>query len=215
MGIYVFRTKFLMDELRRDAANPSSSRDFGKDIIPHIVQHGKAVAHRFGESCVRETPGHEAYWRDVGTVDAYWQANIDLTDVLPDLIFQPVLADLDLCRNQAASKVRPQRGWPPRHGAVVAGIGRLHHFRRIAASKPDLHWRSCPLLFLAARGGHPARMRDRPPCAARPACEPQHNRAGLVVGDDPELDASRFRRTESGICLITQSMLDKAGLVYE
>ena len=47
MGIYVFETKFLFDELRRDAADPNSSRDFGKDIIPHLVKHGKAVAHRF------------------------------------------------------------------------------------------------------------------------------------------------------------------------
>jgi glucose-1-phosphate adenylyltransferase len=53
MGIYVFKTKFLMEQLRRDADEPESSRDFGKDIIPYIVQHGKAVAHRFAKSCVR------------------------------------------------------------------------------------------------------------------------------------------------------------------
>ena len=78
MGIYVFRTKFLMEQLRRDAAEPGSSRDFGKDIIPYIVQHGKAIAHRFTKSCVRSTAENEAYWRDVGTVDAYWEANICL-----------------------------------------------------------------------------------------------------------------------------------------
>ncbi len=55
MGIYVFRTKFLMDELRRDASDPNSSRDFGKDIIPYIVKNGKAVAHRFAKSCVRSS----------------------------------------------------------------------------------------------------------------------------------------------------------------
>ena len=85
MGIYVFRTKFLADLLRRDAATPGSSRDFGKDLIPYIVQHGKAVAHRFGASCVRSTEESTAYWRDVGTVDAYWEANIDLTDIIPEL----------------------------------------------------------------------------------------------------------------------------------
>src|ERR687889_598979 len=85
MGIYVFRTRFLIDQLRRDAADPSSSRDFGKDIIPYLVKHGKAVAHRFAQSCVRSTSEAEAYWRDVGTLDAYWQANIDLTGVLPAL----------------------------------------------------------------------------------------------------------------------------------
>ena len=85
MGIYVFDTKFLIDELRRDAADPNSSHDFGKDIIPYIVKHGKAVAHRFERSCVRSQAEGTSYWRDVGTVDAYWAANIDLTDVVPEL----------------------------------------------------------------------------------------------------------------------------------
>lgn len=85
MGIYVFHTKFLLDALRRDAADPTSSRDFGKDIIPYIVKNGKAVAHRFAKSCVRSDFEHEPYWRDVGTIDAYWQANIDLTAIVPEL----------------------------------------------------------------------------------------------------------------------------------
>src|SRR5215218_9036207 len=85
MGIYVFATRLLFDELRRDAAEAGSSRDFGKDIIPYLVRHGKAVAHRFTRSCVRSSSEAEAYWRDVGTIDAYWQANIDLTEVLPAL----------------------------------------------------------------------------------------------------------------------------------
>src|ERR671910_3840657 len=65
MGIYVFATRFLFDQLRRDAAEPGSSHDFGKDIIPHLVRHGKAVAHRFTRSCVRSASEAEAYWRDV------------------------------------------------------------------------------------------------------------------------------------------------------
>src|SRR5690606_19415800 len=85
MGIYVFRTSFLMDQLRRDAELKDSSRDFGKDIIPYIVKNGKAVAHRFATFCVRSSFEREAYWRDVGTVDAYWEANIDLTDITPEL----------------------------------------------------------------------------------------------------------------------------------
>ena len=85
MGIYVFSMKFLEQELIRDANDPHSSRDFGKDIIPHIVKNGKAVAHRFTSSCVRSSQEQDAYWRDVGTIDAYWEANIDLTDVVPAL----------------------------------------------------------------------------------------------------------------------------------
>src|SRR4051794_11532895 len=64
MGIYVFRTKFLIEQLHRDAADPHSQRDFGKDIIPYLVQHGKAVAHRFANSCVTSGAEREAYWRD-------------------------------------------------------------------------------------------------------------------------------------------------------
>ncbi len=85
MGIYVFETKFLAGLLRRDAADPNSSRDFGKDIIPYVVKSGKAVAHRFSKSCVRSPLEKHAYWRDAGTIDAYWEANIDLTDTLPAL----------------------------------------------------------------------------------------------------------------------------------
>src|SRR5258708_23743272 len=84
MGIYVFNSKFLFDELRRDAEDPNSSHDFGKDIIPHIVKHGRAVAHHFSRSCVR-THSQLSYWRDVGTLDAYWASNIDPTATLPQL----------------------------------------------------------------------------------------------------------------------------------
>ncbi|MFZ1774869.1 MAG: glucose-1-phosphate adenylyltransferase [Rhizobiaceae bacterium] len=218
MGIYVFRTKFLMDELRRDAANPSSSRDFGKDIIPHIVQHGKAVAHRFGESCVRETPGHEAYWRDVGTVDAYWQANIDLTDVLPELDLYdrswPIWTYAEI--RPPAKFVHNEDG---RRGTALSSLvsgdciisgASLHRsliFTGVLArSYSSLH--EAVILPECVIGRHARLSRV---VVDRGVKIP----AGLVVGDDPELDASRFRRTESGICLITQSMLDKAGLVYE
>ena len=85
MGIYVFKRDLLNDQLRRDAADPGSSRDFGKDMIPWLVANGKAIAHRFTSSCVRSRAESEVYWRDVGTLDAYWEANVDLTDVVPDL----------------------------------------------------------------------------------------------------------------------------------
>ncbi|HSS13780.1 MAG TPA: glucose-1-phosphate adenylyltransferase, partial [Rhizomicrobium sp.] len=73
MGVYVFQTRFLIEQLRRDAATQGSSRDFGKDIIPWLVKNAKAVAHRFSRSCIRSSNEKEAYWRDVGTVDAYWE----------------------------------------------------------------------------------------------------------------------------------------------
>ena len=85
MGIYVFNAEFLNEQLIRDAADPQSSHDFGGDVIPYAIAHGyKIFAHRFTESCVNVVAG-EAYWRDVGTVDAYWEANLDLCHVTPRL----------------------------------------------------------------------------------------------------------------------------------
>jgi glucose-1-phosphate adenylyltransferase len=84
MGIYVFNTRFLFEQLIRDADEPRSSHDFGKDIIPYLVPRYRVFAHRFGESCVTSSGG-TPYWRDVGTVDAYWEANIELTRVTPAL----------------------------------------------------------------------------------------------------------------------------------
>ncbi len=71
MGIYVFNTKFLIEELKRDAATPGSSRDFGKDIIPHLVNGGKAVAHHFSKSCVRST-------KEAGPTGAMWERSMPI-----------------------------------------------------------------------------------------------------------------------------------------
>lgn len=84
MGIYVFNTPFLFEQLIRDHEAEDSSHDFGKNIIPYLVPRHRVFAHRFLNSCVNMASGIP-YWRDVGTVDAYWEANIDLTTVTPDL----------------------------------------------------------------------------------------------------------------------------------
>src|SRR5258708_8708005 len=80
MGIYVFNTEFLFDELRRDASDPGSNHDFGKDIIPYIANNVRAVAHQFTRSCVRSNGEARSYWRDVGARDAYWSSDIHPTD---------------------------------------------------------------------------------------------------------------------------------------
>ncbi|SOE16384.1 glucose-1-phosphate adenylyltransferase [Hoeflea halophila] len=218
MGIYVFNTDFLMDELRRDAATPGSSRDFGKDIIPYIVEHGKAVAHRFSESCVRETPDKEAYWRDVGTVDAYWQANIDLTDILPELDLYdrswPIWTYAEI--RPPAKFVHNEEG---RRGMALSSLVSGD----CIISGSEIH-RS--LLFSGVLCRSYSNLNE---AVVLPECVIGRHAslsrvvidrgvkipAGLVVGEDPELDASRFHRTESGISLITQDMLDRAGLIYE
>ena len=79
MGIYVFNAQFLFDELCRDAALPDSAHDFGKNIIPSIIDSQRVYAFPFRD----ENQGEQAYWRDVGTIDAYYKTNLELTDVAP------------------------------------------------------------------------------------------------------------------------------------
>lgn len=218
MGIYVFTTKFLLDELRRDAEDPHSSRDFGKDIIPHIVRHGKAVAHRFSTSCVRSSSENEAYWRDVGTIGAYWQANIDLTEILPELDLYdrswPIWTYAEI--KPPAKFVHNEDG---RRGQAISSlvsgdciISGSSIFRSLiftgvlARSYSSLEG---AVVLPDSVIGRSARLKNV--VIDRGVKIP----AGLVVGEDPELDARRFRRTDGGVCLITQTMLDKAGLFYE
>jgi glucose-1-phosphate adenylyltransferase len=212
MGIYVFETAFLLEQLRRDAADPASSRDFGKDIIPYIVKHGKAVAHRFARSCVRSSEEAEVYWRDVGTVDAYWEANIDLVEPTPALD----LYDTDWPIWTYAQSTPPakfvfneagRRGMATDSmvsgGCIVSGgtldksllfTGvRVHSYTEVNQAVV------LPLVDIA-RGARLSKV-----VIDRGVKIPE----GLVVGEDPELDAKRFRRTDRGICLITQPMIDK------
>lgn len=84
MGIYAFDSAFLLAELERDAADAASGHDFGRDLIPALIGRAHLYAHRFERSCVNRVEGRP-YWRDVGTVDAYWAANMDLTRVVPEL----------------------------------------------------------------------------------------------------------------------------------
>jgi glucose-1-phosphate adenylyltransferase len=212
MGIYVFETNFLAGLLRRDAADKNSSHDFGKDIIPYIVNNGTAVAHLFSDSCVRSELEKGSYWRDVGTVDAYWQANVDLTDTVPELdlydqdwpiwtygeVTPPAkfVHDLEGRRGSAVSSLVSG-------GCIVSGAS----IRRA-------------LLFTGVRVNSFASLED---AVVLPRVTIGRNASlkkvvidsdliipeGLVVGDDPILDAKRFRRTDDGVVLITQSMLDR------
>jgi glucose-1-phosphate adenylyltransferase len=215
MGIYVFHTKFLIDLLKADAADPNSSRDFGKDLIPHIVKNGKAVAHRFNESCVRAEIETQAYWRDVGTVDAYWQANIDLTDIVPELDLYdsewPIWTYSEL--TPPAKFVHDEAD---RRGSAVSSLVSGNCIVSGAALNRTLLFTGCrvnsyshldhAVVLPEVTVNRRARLKNV--VVDRGVIIPE----GLVVGEDPELDAKRFRRTESGICLITQSMIDKLGM---
>jgi glucose-1-phosphate adenylyltransferase len=212
MGIYVFGTEFLFDLLKRDADDPASGHDFGKDLIPHVVKHGKAVAHRFGASCVRSAQEAEAYWRDVGTVDAYWESNIDLTAVTPALDLYdtdwPIWTYSELTAPAKFVHDEPDRKGTAisslvSGGCIVSGteLRRSLLFTGVRTSSYSLIEEA--VILPHVRVGRHARLKKV--VIDRGVVVPD----GLVVGDDPELDASRFRRTDRGVCLITQPMIDR------
>lgn len=212
MGIYVFKMKFLADQVRRDASEKESERDFGKNIIPYLVKNGKAYAHRFPRSCVRSENEDQSYWRDVGTVDAYWEANIDLTDVVPALdlydhnwpiwtyseLVPPAkfVHDEDGRRGKAVSSLVSG-------GCIISGSGVKNSllFTGVRANSYSRLEQAVVLPYVSI--GRSARLKRV--VIDRGVEIPE----GLVVGDDPELDAKRFRRTDNGICLITQPMIDR------
>lgn len=212
MGIYVFETKFLFQMLQEDADDPNSSRDFGNDIIPKIVKNGKAVAHRFTNSCIRAAEEIEEYWRDVGTIDAYFEANLDLTDTVPKLNMY-------------------DRDWPIWTDQIIAAPAKFVHDEdgRRGMAISSLISQDCivsgaiarrSLLFTGVKMGSYSSCEE---AVILPYCNIGRGARlsrvildsgvripeGLVVGEDPELDARRFRRSESGVCLITKRMIDQ------
>ena len=213
MGIYVFETNLLIEELKRDAADPNSSHDFGKDIIPHIVKARRRLCAPFLALLRQiEQGGRTTYWRDVGTVDAYWAANIDLTDIVPDLdlydrnwpiwtygeITPPgkFVHDSDGRRGVAISSLVSG-------GCIVSGAAVS---RSLLCTGVHVHSYSTiheAVILPYVEIGQNVRLRKT--VIDRGVIIPD----GLVVGEHPEEDARRFRRTETGVTLITQAMLDR------
>lgn len=211
MGIYVFNTDYLLQALKDDAADENSDHDFGKDIVPKIVEHGRAVAHRFSASCVRSVQEADPYWRDVGTIDAYWEANIDLTDIVPALDLYD--HDWPIWTHSAitapAKFVHNELG---RRGSAVSSlvsgdciisgseIDRSLLFTGVKVSSYS-HIEGAVVLPYA-KIGRSTQLKNV--VVDRGVVIPE----GLIVGFDAAEDARRFRRSEKGICLITQPMLD-------
>ncbi|MBK5206601.1 MAG: glucose-1-phosphate adenylyltransferase [Polaromonas sp.] len=211
MGIYIFNAAYLYSELARDIADPASSHDFGKDIIPHAVRHGQATAHPFSMSCVPGPDEAEPYWRDVGTVDAYWDANIDLTATDPMLnlydrhwpiwTYQAQLPPAKFVHNQG-----DRRGVAIESmvsgGCIVSG----QVFRSVLFSSVRVHsyakvnW---SVLLPDVQVGRSARLTRV--VVDRGCSIPD----GLVIGEDAALDAQRFHRSANGITLVTAAMLSK------
>jgi glucose-1-phosphate adenylyltransferase len=211
MGIYIFNAKYLYRELERDMADPNSSHDFGKDIIPKMVRAGVAVAHPFDLSCVGTKPGVGPYWRDVGTIDAYWDANIDLTATDPLLnlydtnwpiwTYQPQLPPAKFVHNQD-----DRRGLAIESmvsgGCIVSGSV----FRSVLFSTVRVHSYatvSWAVLLPGVEVGRRARLTRV--VVDRDCTIPDD----MVIGEDAAADAERFYRSESGITLVTRDMLRK------
>lgn len=211
MGIYIFDWAFLRDLLIRDMADNNSQHDFGMDLIPAIVKNGKAMAHKFSDSCVKSGLETEPYWRDVGTIDAFWQANIDLTDFVPKLdlydnawpiwtyaeIVPPAkfIHDEDGRRGSAVSSLVSGdcivSGSEVRNSLLFTGV-RTHSFSSLEYSVV------LPYVTVHRNASLKNCVIDRGVVIP----------SGLVVGEDPEDDMKWFRRSEGGIVLITQDMLD-------
>ena len=212
MGIYIFNAAYLYRLLNEDLANPTSSHDFGKDVIPVAVREGQAQAHPFSMSCVSTSAQAKPYWRDVGTLDAFWEANLDLASVTPELDIYD--NDWPIWTNQRqlppAKFVQDAQG---KHGlaintmvsggCIVSGSNvsnsvlfssvRVHSYCHIdqAVLLPDTTvGRGCRISKVVVDRG----------CTL-----PE----GLVIGDDPELDARRFERTSNGVVLVTRNMLSR------
>ena len=210
MGIYVFNSEFLYDELVGDAARGDSSHDFGHDIIPRLVGSDAYVyAHRLQDSCTQLNEGRP-YWRDVGTIDAFWEANLELTRVSPQLnlydqswpiwTYQEQLPPAKFVFN-----TDDRRGCAVDSmvsgGCIISGSKicnsllfssvRVHSYCEILDS----------VLLPEVEVGRGSKLRK---CVVD-----QGTRIppGLVAGFDEKEDRRRFHVTEKGVTLITPGML--------
>lgn len=212
MGIYVFNSAFLFGLLQRDSESRESSHDFGKDLLPSLVGNCRLHAHRFADSCVRTAGQSSSYWRDVGTVDAYWAANMDLTSVTPEL---------DLY-----DKTWPiwthQAQMPPakfvfddanRRGVAIDSLvsaGCIVSGGMVRRSLLFTNVRVNSFSLVEDSVIHPncdigRHVRLRKALVAEDCRIPE----GLVVGEDAKLDARRFHLTPKGVVLITPDMLTR------
>ncbi|MBS0305254.1 MAG: glucose-1-phosphate adenylyltransferase [Proteobacteria bacterium] len=211
MGIYIFNARHLFRELDRDMADPESNHDFGRNIVPKMVRAGEVAAHPFELSCVGTKEGQSPYWRDVGTIDAYWDANIDLTATDPVLnlyderwpiwTYQPQLPPAKFVHNQDDRRGQAIESLVS-GGCIVSGTA----YRSVLFSEVRVHSYSSvnwAVLLPGVQIGRGARVHRA--VLDRDCVIPD----GMVIGEDAAADAARFYRTESGITLVTRDMLQR------
>jgi glucose-1-phosphate adenylyltransferase len=209
MGVYVFNATFLYQRLRDDARLSSSAHDFGHDILPSLIGSADVRAHLFSNSCVNMAEG-QPYWRDVGTLDAYWEANIDLTRIIPQLnlydkrwpirTFQEQLPaakfvfDDDQTRGHAMDSLVS-------NGSIVSGatVRRSLLSTNVVVEKYSLIEDSVVLPDVEI--GQHVTLRH---VIVDKFCRIPD---GFTAGVDPAADRRRFEVTERGTILITPEML--------
>ena len=208
MGIYVFNTRLLEKLLIEDAADSNSSHDFGKDILPKAIGNNLQVfAYPFQDVKTRA----QSYWRDVGTVDAYYDANLELVHVKPELnIYDQDWPIWTYQVQQPPAKfVLDEEG---RRGmainSVVSGGCIISGRRRPLVAAVLRRPRGRALQHQSL--GHPAARRDRDQSASskeRSSMRAAKIPNGMKIGVDREADAKRFHVTEKGVVLVTPDML--------
>ncbi len=212
MGIYIFKAEYLYRLLEEDIADEKSEHDFGKNLIPKAVSEGKAFAHPFGLSCVSGNPDAPAYWRDVGTIDAYWAANLDLASVNPELDLYdqawPIWTHQEqLPPAKFVQDINGSHGMTLNSlvsgGCVVCGSLVINSVLFSKVKVDSFCTIDSAVIMPGVTIGRGSRLRR---CVIDRGCEIP---AGLVVGENAEEDAQRFERTENGVVLITQDMLNK------
>ena len=211
MGIYIFTADYLYRMLDEDIALEGSSHDFGKDIIPKAVGEGQVVAHFFQDSCVYNSEKAPAYWRDVGTIDAYWEANIDLTATVPELNLYdrtwPIWTYLEQLPPAKFVHNEPNRRGEAIESSVSAGCilsGSVHNSLLFSNCRVHSYTQIHGAVLLPeVQVGRNVRLTK---VVVDRGCRIPD---GLVVGEDPDDDARRFYRSEGGVTLITPRMLEK------
>jgi glucose-1-phosphate adenylyltransferase len=209
MGIYVLDTERLCAELARDAADPASSHDFGRDLLPRLVREARVIAHRYADSCVNMV-GTQPYWRDVGTLDAYWEANIDLTRVVPELnLYDDQWPILSLQAQLPPAKFvfddEHRRGIAVDSligsGCIVSGatVRRSILFTNVRVGDQSVIEDS--LVLPNVRVGRHVTLRRA--IVDKRCVLPD----GFKAGVHPDEDRARFHVTERGVTLITPQML--------
>jgi glucose-1-phosphate adenylyltransferase len=206
MGIYVLNTQFLFDELIRDARDPESERDFGHNIIPDAIAGSRVYAYPFRDP---ET-GEQGFWRDVGTVDAYWAANMELVDPTPELdLYDSKWPILTYQQQLPSAKFLAQEGQP--QGTVIDSIVSGGCVVRSALLSRSLLFSNVKVdagsaleecvVFPGVQVGRDCRIRK---AVIDVGCRIPD---GAVIGENPEDDARRFHVTLGGVVLITSEML--------